>query len=288
MRLAALILAHQYPAQVAKLVTSLTNKDIAVYIHVDARAEEVFFKLKEILAHDKKAKFVEKRYKVFWGSFNQVRATLELIKAAEKQDYDYYSLLSGQDLPIKPIDSFKKFLEENKGKEFIHWYKLPHFENHGKTGGMDRMELYWLDVDPSFKYLNAKTTDIIQKAQRVFGKRKLNFELYSGSQWFTLSGKAIKYCLEHIQKDPAFFNRFKYTRCADEIFFHTLMLNSPLKEQVMNENLRYIDWHSGPEFPKVLRLEDLDKLKEASNKFFGRKFDEQIDAEVIEKLVTYA
>lgn len=288
MRLAALILAHQYPAQVAKLVTALTNKDIDVYMHVDARAEEVFLKLKEILAHDKKVYFVAKRYKVDWGSFNQVRATLELMKAAEKENYDHYSLLSGQDLPIKPIDSFKTFLEENKEKEFIHWYKLPHFENHGKEGGMDRMELYWLNVNSTYKYLAAKTTDIIQKAQRVFGKRKLKFELYSGSQWFTLSGKAVKYCLEYIQKDPAFFRRFKYTRCADEIFFQTLLLNSPLRDQVVNENLRYIDWLSGPEFPKVLRKEDFEKLKNAPTKFFGRKFDEQIDAEVIKKLITYA
>lgn len=288
MRLAALLLVHQYPQQVAKLIDSLLDHQIDVFVHVDIRATETFNKLKAVYSNNSKVVFVSKRYKVFWGSFNQVRATLELLKEAKKTfSYDYYSLLSGQDLPIKALKEFKTFLTENKGKEFLAWYKLPHYENHGVTGGMDRMEYYWLDLNPKHKYFNARLTHLIRKTQDVLGaKRKLAFELYSGSQWFTLSDAAVSYCLDHLYRNPSFLKRFKLSRCADEIFFQTLLLNSPLKENVVNDSLRYIDWKSGPEYPKTLRSEDVPLFVNSSNKFFGRKFDEKTDPAVIEKLIS--
>ncbi|MGZ3865823.1 MAG: beta-1,6-N-acetylglucosaminyltransferase [Bacteroidia bacterium] len=290
MELAILILAHQYPRQISKLVNSLlTDDDVTVFIHVDSRSTETFNSIQKEFAHERRVFFVKKRYKVYWGSFNQVRATLELLTVAKQNGkFDYYSLISGQDLLIKPISEYKKFLTANKGKEFLAWYKLPHHENHGETGGMDRMELYWMDIKPRYKYFYAKTNDIIHKVQRRLNyKRRLRFDLYSGAQWFTLSAAAIDHILKFTSENVSFYKAFKYSRCADEIFFHTLMLNSPLKENIVNDCLRYIDWKSGPEFPKILRTEDLDRLCNAENKFFGRKFDEKIDPGVIEKLNSY-
>lgn len=287
MQLAILILAHQYPDQVSKLINSLLSEDgVTVFIHIDSRATETFNALKKEFLTERKVVFVENRYKVYWGSFNQVRASLELIKTAkQKENFDYYSLISGQDLPIKPISEFKEFLTANNNKEFLAWYKLPHHENHGTTGGMDRMELYWLDIRPKYKYFYAKTNNIIHKFQRGLNyKRSFNFDLYSGAQWFTLSAAAIDYSLTFISENPSFYNAFKYSRCADEIFFQTLLLNSPLKENVVNDCLRFIDWKSGPEFPRVLRNEDWEKLLAAENNFFARKFDGTTDSKIIEKL----
>ena len=48
-----------------------------------------------------------------------VEVELFLFKIAAKRNFDYYHLLSGQDLPIKPIHEIKKFYEDNNGKEFI-------------------------------------------------------------------------------------------------------------------------------------------------------------------------
>lgn len=287
MQLAILILAHQYPKQISKLIHSLiTDHGVTVFIHIDSRSVDTYTKLRKEFSLQNNVIFIKKRYKVYWGSFNQVRATLELLKAAkQKGKFDYYSLISGQDLLIKPLCDYKQFLLANRGKEFLAWYKLPHHINHGPTGGVDRMELYWLDVKPRFKYLYAKTNDIIHKLQRKLNyKRRLRFDLYAGAQWFTLSNTAIEYVLDFLETNPYFIRSYKYSRCSDEIFFQTLLLNSPLKENIVNDCLRYIDWKTGPEFPRTLRSEDLGKLMSAENKFFARKFDEKTDAQVIEKI----
>ena len=48
--------------------------------------------------------------------------------------------------------------------------------------------------------------------------------------------------------------------------------------------LRYIDW-SGK--PSIFRTEDFDRLINAEEAIFARKFDPDVDSEIIEKIYTY-
>jgi hypothetical protein len=52
---------------------------------------------------------------------------------------------------------------------------------------------------------------------------------------------------------------------------------------MVNDNLRYIDWSQGKASPKTLLLEDLPLLA-ASGKLYARKFSEQTDGAVLDKL----
>ncbi|WP_397361844.1 hypothetical protein [Paenibacillus sp.] len=45
---------------------------------------------------------------------------------------------------------------------------------------------------------------------------------------------------------PEYVRFFKNTLCGDEIFFHTIILNSAFKNNVRNEIKRYTDWETGP------------------------------------------
>lgn len=89
---------------------------------------------------------------------------------------------------------------------------------------------------------------------------------------------------------------FKHGNCTDELVFATLyMLNknafnryiSPHKHKSFDNQrmdiVRAIDWHRG--YPYIYRLEDYQMLKE-SNCLFARKFDENVDEEIIDKLVS--
>lgn len=82
--------------------------------------------------------------------------------------------------------------------------------------------------------------------------------------------------------NPNFVNFFKYVDVPDEIFFQTIVMNSPYAQCVVNDNMRYIDWKDWDAgSPAVLGREDLGKLA-ASPKLFARKFDESVDPEVLE------
>ncbi|RQP16427.1 MAG: glycosyl transferase, partial [Parapedobacter sp.] len=75
----------------------------------------------------------------------------------------------------------------------------------------------------------------------------------------------------------------KYSWAPDEFFFQTMLYNSPYRENIINDNLRYINWNGGKSSPKILTTEDLTVLK-ASRKFFARKFNADIDYAVLDHL----
>jgi Core-2/I-Branching enzyme len=75
---------------------------------------------------------------------------------------------------------------------------------------------------------------------------------------------------------------FEHVFVPDELFFQTLVLNSPHRDSVVDANLRYIDWSTTPG-PKVLRTDDLEALL-GSGMLFARKFDETVDAEILDLL----
>jgi len=52
----------------------------------------------------------------------------------------------------------------------------------------------------------------------------------------------------------------------------------------LRENLTYVDWktkHDG--HPKIMKIEDYEKIMN-SDKLFARKFDKNIDENIIEKI----
>ena len=75
---------------------------------------------------------------------------------------------------------------------------------------------------------------------------------------------------------------FEHVFIPDELFFQTIVTNSPLADTVENDNLRYLDWSREPA-PAVLTRDDLDAIG-ASGALFARKFDETVDAEILDLL----
>ncbi|RYZ93136.1 MAG: glycosyl transferase, partial [Sphingobacteriaceae bacterium] len=69
----------------------------------------------------------------------------------------------------------------------------------------------------------------------------------------------------------------------DEFIFQTLLYNSKFKADMVDDDLRYIDWSGGGASPKTLVMEDAEKLI-TSGKFFARKFDEMKDSVVMNLL----
>ena len=70
---------------------------------------------------------------------------------------------------------------------------------------------------------------------------------------------------------------------VDELVFQTVLLNSHLRDSIVNDHLRYIKFFRGGSSPKILTMEDADILVK-SNKFYARKFNPAIDSEILDYL----
>ena len=89
---------------------------------------------------------------------------------------------------------------------------------------------------------------------------------------------------KEITRRPAVLRRFRNTRCADEIVLQTLLLNSRFRDRVENTPLCFVDWQTGPEYPRTFTLDDFPRLLE-SGAYFARKFDSTKDPGVIRQVL---
>jgi hypothetical protein len=104
-----------------------------------------------------------------------------------------------------------------------------------------------------------------------------------GSVWMTLSTRAASAVLDFLDRRPDVRRAYERSICADESLILTVLLNSPgLRVNPANHHyLRMVGVAQA--HPAVLTAADFDALV-ASGKPFGRKFDDQIDRQVLDRL----
>ena len=109
-----------------------------------------------------------------------------------------------------------------------------------------------------------------------------DFSYYFGSQWWCLNAKTVQWIQNYLDRRPEYIRLFRHSLCPDECFFQTLVMNSPYAGSVKPQ-LHCIRWEEGKSSPKILTAADYKDLKK-SGKMIARKFDEDVDAEIIKRL----
>lgn len=287
MKQAILITAYTNIDHLNFLTDSL-SAEYMYYIHVDKKSNIDQCEI-EKLSEKKNVVLISQKYNVTWGGINHLKAILFLLQNALKDsDIEYFHLITGHDYPIKSSSEMTSFLEKNRGKEFLEYNKLPY--NRWENGGYDRLLYY--NVYDCFNGRKGWRNKMIKKLisiQRYLGlKRKYpkDFpqDLYGGSTYWTLSRGCIEYVFNYMKENPWYLRRFKYTFCSEEFFFQTLVLNSPFKENAVNNSKRFIVWEErNGNFPANLDMTDYDDILN-SDAFFARKFEPKVSDTLITKL----
>jgi hypothetical protein len=276
MNIAYLILAHKNPEQLIRLIRRLEDKETSFFIHLDQKSgKKIYSQLVNELSDISQLYFL-KRYRCYWGGFDIVNATIEGIKTIfETQiDFDYVFLISGQDYLIKPKTEIKIFINQNKGQEFIESFSL-YSQNRwsnceGEYQALNRVQ-YW--------YFRYRSRYICWKRKRKF---PLDFEPHGGSQWWCLSRECLEYINNFIPNHPEFVNYFKYVFIPDEVFFQTIIANSPFRDKIANDDVRYADWGNPNPFPPAVLDKSYFEILKKSPKLFARKFDIKRDSEILD------
>lgn len=281
-----LILAHQHFDHLLDLVSQF-DQDFFVYIHLDRRATITNHQIR-LLKENPQVQFVSQELKVNWGGINHLKAILLLAEEAIKNGgIDYFHVISGQDYPIKKINSFKKFFEENPC-DYLDFFEVS--KSTWKEEWMSRLRYYGLyEVFSAKSVLGRKLINGIILFQRKLGfsRRLPTMTLYGGSGWWSLRQASVKYVLDVSKQNPLLLRRLRYTFCADEIYFQTILLNSPKKNEIVNNNLRFIDWTKrNGNFPANLDETDFDALIN-SDRFFARRFDFPVSGKLKERMNHY-
>jgi hypothetical protein len=153
----------------------------------------------------------------------------------EEGDFDFLNLLSAQDYPIRPISEFHQFLNLHKGKAFMHCLDV---ETEWVEAKERVSKYHFVNYDFRGIYFIQNLVNAILPERNSLS----NMVMKGRSQWFTISRDHIKYAVETLKTNKAIERFFKFTWSPDEIIFQTLLFNSPYQKDIINDNLRYIDW----------------------------------------------
>jgi hypothetical protein len=189
-------------------------------------------------------------------------------------------LISGNDLPLKPINEILNFFENSQVNYLLCEDKLSKYD-------YQRISLY-RKVFGNYTVLNnhSYNLQLKYKVDRVKNLRKKFPEIKKGWNWCDLTEDAVSVILSNQRVIKSFT---RYSLCADEMYKQIIIVNTNLQihphemhGDMLTDGIRYIVWDGG-NHPKTLNSNDLDNMLK-SGLLFARKFDENADNRVIEAL----
>ena len=116
----------------------------------------------------------------------------------------------------------------------------------------------------------------------VIRNHDVDYEFYGGKTWFSFSRELIVYILEEHYNTPKWRKFFKFSLIPDEMYFHTITMNSKFSSKVKNDYLREVEWDGGDgTHPLIWTKNDFERLSSTKN-FWARKFEDNIDSEILD------
>lgn len=280
MKHAYLIMAHNEPEILQRLIHLLDCPENDIFVHIDKKSDIRQFALSKESCLNSRLFVLDKRIDVQWGGFSQIKCEMALMQAARDQgDYDYYHIMSDVTLPIKNMRYIHDFFQNHQGRIFL-GIDIGEFEKEATR----RIRYRNFFNDNHFSFLGNRTRQHLNglsfRIQQLFHlEKRSSHPLKIGAQWCSLTDAAVELLLsskDWIRKT------FQYGSCVDEIYKQTVIWNSPLRDKIYKignslEGCMYeIDWSRGNgRSPYTYSTESDVKLLMKSNKLFARKFSSQ-------------
>ncbi len=280
--IAFLIIVHQEPALLRRLVLSLRVPWARFFIHVDKRVDRAPFQ--NALSDIPEATLIEDQVDVYWAGWSLVQATLNLLQAALEADASLqrFLLLSGACYPLRSNTALRDFLFADKD-EHITAIRMPNLD---LQKPLSRLTKWHFEGGFRVPGLAARMIRLVNKIALRGPSRDLEMALgsdvpYAGHQWWALTREASETVMRVIAQRPQVVALFKYATCPDESFFQTILANSALSGRIKT-CLTFTDWSRPQERPclidrghvaELLRSEFIHSDGFGSGPvFFARKF----------------
>ena len=289
-RITYIVIGHQRPHQFLRLVDRLDEPGASFVLHFDRKADRADFAvLTSRLAHRDNVHFLDQR-KVRFGDFGLSSVIIDGLTHAVTHGptFTHVAVLSAHDYPITSRADLHRTLDERRHRQLMEVFALPS-DNWRPDGGLSRFERrhFHLGAGASLEF---PTSRLERSAllRRVGAKRRvlpLGYQPFGGSCWFVLNEAGARYMVRFLRSRAGeeLVRFFRTVWLAEEMIFATILMNSPLRNTVLNDRHWFIDWSNGGPHPGVLGRSHLAAIKQ-SGALFARKFDPTWDEGVLDEL----
>lgn len=288
-----MILAHQAPAQLSRLVARLYSlfPEAHVAVHADGLAASCDLSAEKVIRVPP--------YSTRWGTFSLVDATLGMLAAivregsASRSDRDWIVLLSGTSYPIMSSGGIRRHFSRVSEDAVIDARRLdassfanPYTADYAKR--FRGLSLWPGRFLPGRRTLYERIELGGDVAER-FAPFSASYRPYGGSQWFAVNYGAAETLLALHSSQTRVARHFRRTFGSDEGYPHTLLGNSNI--QLNESSTHYVKFDPVPaklfrlptDSPRWLGILDLNAVFESGFPF-ARKFDLARDRDVVEAI----
>lgn len=310
-KIAFLILAHEENS-LRFLLRTIVQDGVDIFLHIDGKSTI----RPDTFPEFERLNFIKDRRNVYWGGFNMVMATIDLMRAARgTSSASHFFLLSGDSILISSVEEIISKCHDFNGS-FVDAKSVPilpelrgvleyrakeFYSNKSLAEKSWRFENYtFLDSNLSNPRVSlSKEFSISKRAEKglksefrrvtsqIFSSmppRNHMFEMhYTGSQWWGLNASSLDHILE-LSERKDFLNYFRYMKIPDEQIFQTVVGNLNCKQR--KGSPMYVNWERRRrEGISALIMEDLITARK-NGFFFARKQKIGFDPEIDELLLT--
>lgn len=272
--IAYFILVHRYPKQFKRLFKSIYLPGNQYVVHIDkSSGSELADEIATFLGHYQGVQILPAK-NALWGGYSLVDAELRGMTMLLEMNshWTHYINLSGQDFPLKSQNYIRDFLAAHPGKQFIR--ALDQMGKRPDT--MNRVSHYFVEA-----FGKIYETGIARKFL-------LGATPHIGTQWKAVTRSFCEYVC-HNREARRFKRFYRNSFIADEAFFQTVIMNSVDQGEVINDDLRMIDWIPDGDIklrPRNFGIKDIAILRHSPD-LFARKFDAEKDASILGLLETH-
>lgn len=267
-RHAFLIITHDNFQVLKKLLDSLSHPRIDIYLHFDAKVKE----LPDINPAQQNLYVLHNRIDTRWGDFSQIETEYALMESALAHGgYSFYHIISGAHFPLMPIEQILSFFDGKEGMTVFHGFctATPYQENL-------KLRTYNL-LTRHLGFGPKRVQQICQIINRAGHKvqsllhitRNKGVTFYKASNWASFSEEATRTLID---RKASVKHLFSHSFCGDEFFAPTILMDSPLRDTLINEE-KYLKIEMGEANPRILTSDDYDLLIHCGC-MFARKFND--------------
>lgn len=269
--IAYFLLVHRFPEQFKRMFRAIYAPGNIYLVHIDKNSGKRLAQEMEAFLQPYQGVEILPARRVLWGGYSLVEAELRGMKRLLEMDagWTHFINLSGQDFPLKSQGYIRDYLSVHPDTQFMRCADQLAI----RPDTMNRVSHVFIEA-----FRRMFRTGIA----RGFPRGATPF---IGTQWKVVSRRFCEFACH----DPltARFKRFyKRSFIADEGLFQTLMMNGFPHGEVVDDDLRTIDWVPDGDIklrPRTFTRSDATRLT-LSPDLFARKFDMNEDSEIFDLL----
>ncbi|WP_165355115.1 beta-1,6-N-acetylglucosaminyltransferase [Nocardioides oleivorans] len=294
MRKHYLVLAHDQPDHVGRLIDRLADEDATFWLHLDPRA--VDREWRDVVSRSDVVA-VEPRVRCIWGTWSMVEATLAMVRACLGAGTPgHLVMLSGQSYPIKTTAQIDAYLSSHPDLVNMDLWRL---DERWPDNHRDRLDYFCIPMtetkgnlrllrprqDMNARELVGWTRRLLRETGlrraievlRVIGRPRpdVRSQVVGGSQWWAMPWDTASRMMAFHGSHPDYAEFFRWSQFPDETFFQTLLvaMDEGLTATV-GPTLTHVDWTEGDwDLPRAMGHEDVATLLTLpEHVLFARKF----------------